>query len=449
MLTVKSGSRTAGIEKAAGIANDDGKAVDIKAKTLKLMVNDATSAAPLNHAWGIRNGGGTMTVSGMTEIDIGGTKESKAVEATGGKVTLEGLSAKTNNAATDAATLFAQGDGHIKVNVADSNAGSNKVMLRGNIAAKDAASSVDLGIRKDSSYLKGLAYGDGTIRLYLQEGGIWRNGKHGTALPTGFTGSRVSILQGGISGKQAGAIFQKDARPITIDEYRGHTKVFFEHDAAAPKNIKGGDLVIKKASSGSSVTLITDNSGLNTEPTATFDKKNLVSETLNALAGKLQYTGYTANERNLTGKVQIAEGLTASAVSKRLEDITFDAATGRGRYVYTPFVAPPSEQMQTDFTTSITGDEIHDVLYANAGVRKSDGTYVFTKDTTIRTDDTENVDGGPWAAPTSPAISNVNSAKPLDIDLKGKKLTIETKGNTTVVGITAIGKDSRVNVKNA
>ena len=162
----------------------------------------------------------------------------------------------------------------------------------------------------------------------------------------------------------------------------------------------------------------------------------------------LWYRAYTTGERRLTGKAQIVEGLTTSAASKRMENITFDETTGRGSYVYTPFVDPPSSQTQTDFTSSITGDEAHDAPYFNAGVRKVDGQYIFTKDTTIRTDDTDTVIGGPWASPNAPAISNVNPAQPLNIDLSGKKLTIETRGNITVVGISAIGKGSQVNVKN-
>ena len=178
--------------------------------------------------------------------------------------------------------------------------------------------------------------------------------------------------------------------------------------------------------------MITDNAGLNMEATATAAEKNLVSETLNALANKLWYRAYTTGERRLTGKAQIVEGLTTSAASKRMENITFDETTGRGSYVYTPFVDPPSSQTQTDFTSSITGDEAHDAPYFNAGVRKVDGQYIFTKDTTIRTDDTDTVIGGPWASPNAPAISNVNPAQPLNIDLSGKKLTIETRGNIKI-----------------
>ena len=235
-----------------------------------------------------------------SEIEVGGTKVSKAVQASGGTVTFEGLSAKTNAASDDAAALFAQNDGRISVNVKGGDPEDNTVALDGNIAAKDAASYVDVALRGESSYLKGIAYGDGTINMWLQQGAVWQNGKQGATLPTGFAGSHISRFVGGYAPNQAGAIFQNDDQNITIDTYHDYTKVFFAHDSATPTNIKGGDIVIGKALGGSSITLITDNAGLNTEATAAVAEKNLVSATLNALANKLWYTAYTTGERSST-----------------------------------------------------------------------------------------------------------------------------------------------------
>ena len=260
VLTVKSGGRTANVKQSAAISND-GKKLDIKAKTLKLLVNDTTSAAPLQSAWGIRTTGGTTQVTGMTEIDVGGTKESKAIHASGGTVTLDSLHATTNAAAEEAATLYAQNNGRINVNMDHNNGGTGSVTLDGHIVAKDAASRVDAAIYGKSSHLKGFVYGDGTTNLWLQNGGVWENEKRGANVPTGFTGSHVSELTGGGQPERAGLIFQRDEKKITIDKYFGHTKVFFTHDAATPTNIKGGDLVIKSAGGGSRITLVTDQTG--------------------------------------------------------------------------------------------------------------------------------------------------------------------------------------------
>lgn len=48
-----------------------------------------------------------------------------------------------------------------------------------------------------------------------------------------------------------------------------------------------------------------------------------MSATLNKLANKLFYAAYKDGERNLTGKVEIAEGLTAQSASMRVEGITY------------------------------------------------------------------------------------------------------------------------------
>ena len=385
VLTIKSGSGIASVTQGAAIANFE-KTLDIKAKTLKLLVNDTNSVAPLQIAWGILSTGGTTDVSGMTEIDVAGTERSKAVQAFDGTVTLEGLRAKTNAASKDAVTLDVQGNGRINVNVKDGTAGSSEVMLDGNIAARESGSRVDAALTTGTSYIKGLISGVGTLNLWLQNGAAWHNEEY-TAQPTGFT-SRLSNLTGGSNASNAGVIFQKNANDITIDNYSGHARVFYEHDAATPTTIKGGDFRIKNAATGSAITLTTDNVGLNTESTKAADK-NLVSATLNALANKLWYAAYTTGERNLTGKVEIAEGLTTSAASKRVENITFNETTGQGGYTYTPAVDPPQppqpgqdEQTTTAFTTPITGDAAVDTDYVTAHVLKDDK-YTFTKNSKI------------------------------------------------------------------
>lgn len=84
-----------------------------------------------------------------------------------------------------------------------------------------------------------------------------------------------------------------------------------------------------KAQPGSGITLITDSKGLNVDSSKAADK-NLASATLNALANKLFYTAYKNGETNLAGKVEIAEGLTSSSLSKRMEDVTFKELMVRG-----------------------------------------------------------------------------------------------------------------------
>ena len=70
--------------------------------------------------------------------------------------------------------------------------------------------------------------------------------------------------------------------------------------------------------------MLTDRSGVD------FSDEDSIANALNALANKLYYTGYITGERNLTGYVKLAEGLTASSVVKQTGDIAYDKTTGQG-----------------------------------------------------------------------------------------------------------------------
>lgn len=70
------------------------------------------------------------------------------------------------------------------------------------------------------------------------------------------------------------------------------------------------------------------------------EDKNRVSEVLNELANKLYYEAYAKGENNLTGKVEIAEGLTAQSASMKAGNITYKKTDGQGQYLYAPAVDP-------------------------------------------------------------------------------------------------------------
>ncbi len=234
--------------------------------------------------------------------------------------------------------------------------GTKDVRLDGDLFALPTG-RLNVALTTAGSSLHGLVDNGGTANLYVKNGALWTNeGRNtryyqdnedvgaGTATGTGaaaaYVGkSRITNFYGGAAEASRGAIFQKDAQELAIDNYSGHTKVIYDHDAATPTTMKGGDVRIAKAAAGSGITLSTNNAGLNTESTKAADK-NLVSATLNALANKLYYTAYTTGERNLTGRAEIAEGLLASSVSKRVEAVTFNAENGQGGYTYTPAVDP-------------------------------------------------------------------------------------------------------------
>ena len=445
VLTIKTGGERAGVTEAAGIRLAPTKAADIKAGTLRLFVNDDNSVSPLKKAYGIQGDKGTLNITGMTEMEVGGTETSRGVSAyMNDTMALDGLRAKVNTAAADAAALHSGHTGRISINVKNDAAGSSTVQLDGNVLSQDEQSRIDVALANSTSYLKGLAYGNGTLNMWLQNGAVWRNVNQGAALPQSYWGSRITSLVGGASPEHAGLIFQNEANTIAIDQYSGHTRAFYGHDTAEPKKVIGGALLINHAAAGSGITMTTDSTGLNTAASASAAEKKLVDETLSALANKLWYRAYKDDERNLTGKVEIAEGLTASSASRRIENITFDAATGKGTYG-TPLV---KEQAKTEFTTGITGEALRDAEYTDAGVRQEDGSYVFTKDTTITAGETE-IKAGAWLTTFSAAVSNSDVKTPVNIDLKGKNLTVNTKTDISTVGITAIGNGAQLNIDNA
>lgn len=142
-----------------------------------------------------------------------------------------------------------------------------------------------------------------------------------------FMGTQLSLLEGGASENTKGYILQNSTKSINIDNYAGHTNVTFKHNSDNPSEIIGGDIRIKHAQEDSQITLDTDNNGINTNDT------ELIKNVFNNLAGKLYYDNYKNGEHNLTGKLAIKEGLTASATALKLGDITFNQESGQGTYV--------------------------------------------------------------------------------------------------------------------
>lgn len=347
-------------------------------------------------------------------------------------------------------------------------AGSAKVTIKGNVGASAGAinvaepepyTRVNLGLATPDSSWTGIAYNAfkdegndaggkkffGEINLWLQNGASWTNEAWGEP-PDAYYGedfseSHLKRLVGGESADKAGHIFQKPGEDedseginIRVDDYKGFTNVYYGHKDEKPTDILGGTFTVTKAQPGSGITLITDSKGLNVDSSKAADK-NLVSETLNALANKLFYTAYKNGETNLASKVEIAEGLTSSSLSKRMEDVTFKESNGQGQYLYTPASDIPEEQTETAFTDTITGVKAKDMKYVNTGVRKEDGTYKFTKDSEITV-----AAGGPAVKVEEDVI----------IRADGKTLKMKTvEGSGTVYGINqSTAKKAEITAKN-
>ena len=446
----------------------DNKKIDITAD--KLIIN-AENTAGMSRAYGIWFSGNSsiLDIHGDTKITSKANDWSYGVLlGQASKANFDGLKVSVSKEAKESAALKGTGKSVISVNVQGDTAGSNSVQLDGEVVTKylyeededgivttDGPSTINLALTTSDSYWNGLsAYsykdendGDtitkedhGNLNLWLQNGGVWTNEKYGKTNYAGFKGSYATRLTGGSDASHAGIIIQKDEKPISVENYSGHTTVIYEHDTAAPADpnegfvIKGGDFKIAKAAANSGITLRTDNVGLDTASDKA-DDKNLVSGTLNKLANKLFYTAYKNGETNLTGKVEIAEGLTASSLSKRIENVTFKESNGQGQYLYTPASDIPEEQTETAFTDTITGVKAKDMKYVNTGVRKEDGTYKFTKDSEITV-----AAGGPA----------VNVEEDVIIRADGKTLKMKTvKGSGTVYGINqSTAKKAEITAKN-
>ena len=363
----------------------------------------------------------TITVNGDVDITANGNglhaNNNGAVVTVngGGAITINDSSAKGGYAALRA------GNGTVNMNVALENGKAtaglgHDVVLKGNLAAVKAsdntASVINVALDTAKSSLEGVSYmteGNGQINMWLQNGASWTNEVHGSAESDWkgnslFKGSQVTNFVGGASEAKAGNIFQKDANSLTINSYSGNTNIFYAHtgNGEAASDFAAGDTVIKHAAEGSVVSLITDNTGI------AMDNQASVNNVLNALAGKLTYSNFVNGEKNLTGFVKIADGLTASSAAIKTGDITFNEADGKGSYVAAPVI--PDHQVTTSFTTTLTGDKEKDNEYLMGGVIAEDGTYKFTEASDIT------------------AVSAIETAKDLKIDATGKTLTVNTAG---------------------
>ena len=394
--------------------------------------NHTSVSAIMAQGSAYRKTNSTVTVNG--DVDITANGNGLHTNGNGSVITVNGGGAITiNDSSTKGAYAAMRADnGTINMNVAldgsKATAGLGKdVVLKGNLAATNgtsdaAASIINVALDTEKSALEGVAYMAGKnsqINMWLQNGASWTNEVHGSTESDWkgnaiFKGSQVTNFVGGASDAKAGNIFQKDSNSLTIDNYSGNTNIFYAHEGngEAAENYKAGDTIIKHAAEGSVVSLITDNTGV------TMDSDASVANVLNALAGKLTYSNFASGEKNLTGFVKIADGLTASSKAQKTGDITFKE-DGKGSYVKPEApVVPP----KTEFTTTLTGDAATDTEYAG---NIQDGKYVFAADTTVKAD----------------ANSAVDAKAPLTIEAGNNKLVLTAKKGSFSEVVAAFNHD--------
>lgn len=440
---------------ATGLSYGKSKDVTITAKSLKLST-DTTGF----RAQGVYATGGKITIDADTTISTAAQTESNGIySGNGGTVTMSGnLTIQKDSKAANYIALKSDDNGVINVNMKDGKAGAGIVKIDGDVFTQSketedywgdeptsTSSTVNLALQgKDSSWngrsLYEVTSGDdstsyGTFNLWLADGATWTNEKNGKEVPSGFTGSHVTKLTGGSDAAHAGNIFQNDTKKITIDNYSGYANIYYAHEGngEAAENYKAGDTIITKAAAGSQVSLITDNTGI------AMDNEYSISNVLNALAGKLTYSAYAKGEKNLTGFVKIAGGLTASSKSLQTGNIAFSDKDGKGSLAegtVTPGVTYPEEQVKDTYTQTITGITKDDYIYKQNGVLKEKGKYTFTKNPTKIT-----VEEGSAIDAKADITIDTSKAK---LEFSGKDAGIKADGHqVSITGSTVItGKDA-------
>uniref|UniRef100_UPI0040259951 hypothetical protein n=1 Tax=Dialister sp. TaxID=1955814 RepID=UPI0040259951 len=407
-------------------------------------------------------------------VDISGNGNGLLASLSDSTVTVNGggkISVNKDNTLGSAAIRAEEGTVNMNVKLDESgnatSSAGHDVQIEGNVAAtvgsavsasdtKGLVTKINLGLDTASSTLTGAIYNafgaegtnkntygnklkytfKGETNLWLSNGAVWNNELYGNVESKyQFTGSLVSNLHGGESKEKAGNIFQKDANSLTIDNYSGYANIYYAHEGngEAAENYKAGDTIINKATAGSQISLITDNTGI------AMDNEYSVANVLNALAGKLTYSNFTKGEKNLTGFVKIADGLTASSKALQTGNIAFSDKDGKGSLAegtVTPGVTYPEEQVKDTYTQTITGITKDDYIYKQNGVLKEEGKYTFTKDPTKIT-----VEKGSAIDTKADITIDTSKAK---LELSGKDAGIKADGHqVSITGSTVItGKDA-------
>ena len=360
-----------------------------------------------------------------------------------------------------------------------------------NIKAKDGAywkgfgnGSMNVSLTGKDTYWLGFNISQkGKMQLSLNDGATWHNaitteqkdqdGKAADAYigylsgnngVIDMTGANVFVASSSsLSGnpvKEGDTSITESRNGVTgdvnVDSYSGSHTVVYRHeivdDAARAHadlygdkaaSIIGGDFRITDAAAGSTITLVTDSTGVSTTSTAYTDK-NLVNDLLDKLANKLYYSGYANG--NLKGYVRIAEGLTSSSITKALQqgDISFYNADeaknagmteGQGHYSYS--LVYPNEQVKDPMATVIDGSRESKDAYRDAGIYKDKtDTYDFTKKpATVNTDgksDSIIHAGDNDVNVKTNDVLNIN-AKDGGIGMKAENgKTVTTTGNTNI-----------------
>ena len=387
-------------------------------------------------SWSGMNSGANanVTLTNGASWSKGNTADGVTVKADKATWTGANSGANTNITLTNATTWTGANNGaNATVNLTDSswsgdNSGANVTITANNSkwnGNANAAGSATL--TNGSSWTGASTSADFALTL---NGSTWNNS--GASSLKSFTATNGIVDM------------TNAAASVTIGSYSGDATVIYKHNNSNPGEVYGGNFTVNKAAANSKITMLTDNTGVDTTD------EDKINEALDALAGKLFYLGAIGGaESNLNGTVKIAEGLTATSVAKQTAGIVYDKTTGQGsadHKTVTPGPVYPSEQDRTAFVTSITGEHLTDKEYRKAGVLSNtvdNNIYNFTKDATTITTDSSAVT---TAKDTTLKLNNhdltITANSGDGIVTSGGKLTVQDAGNLTVSGAKAINANN-------
>ena len=291
-----------------------------------------------------------ITVKGNADVDVVGV--GLQANKDGYLRILGGADVKTYPLDTSDTYSVVSEEGFLYVNTGMDGLqpGTNDVKMYGNVGFLDKNYGIDINPHKHGSFISlGLTTPNsklvggvlnefdesnnnpyhGGLRLYLQNGATWRNEWLGAerVYPTQgrpdsanylYTGSKVEHLIGGATEGSRGIIQAVDARPITINNYAGHTAIDYLNGSPAAEYGKG-EVVINHADPGSSVTLRSSVEALKEQANA-----EIPGLAENQFAKKLVYTGYTKGEKNLDVNLKLDTGVISPTLNAKLSADDFD-----------------------------------------------------------------------------------------------------------------------------
>ena len=327
--------------KANGNVVEAGKNGEVNLEAAKSSLETAAGNLLYAHDGGVINVGHFKKGTAGMVTTMGDSSKYLALAEKGGIINIGVLVEHLDSVDYDKATVL-KGSGDIS----------------GNMKADDD-SKVNFGL---SGKYKYTGDAEGNVNLYLKSGASWEGSAIGdnASLDLGsdslwnITSSSAQHLKvhNGADSSSKRSFVNVGEGNLTIDKYSGNTTFVYQHDATDASKILGGDLTIKSAvpvknlsvgvgskeysvtETPSTVYLQTSVDGIDTTDEA------VVNSVLDNLAKKLTYSAYVDGERNLSGRVEIAEGLTSSSVSKYYSNITFDAANGQAKkedVIYKPY----------------------------------------------------------------------------------------------------------------